>query len=151
MEIKENVNPQTERRLFSKIPLENRKNMQSQKVTCDSRDRPFSVARVGDGLVQDVVGCDERSGANSDSALLCFHSLNLRTCIRFQYLESIRVGVETSHRDPEFHISSVFALEPLTVFPGVLLLGNLKNDFSVCPSINLAVAIFKPFPADLQK
>jgi hypothetical protein len=38
MKIKENVNPGTGKRQFSKIPFENRKNMQSQIVVCDSRE-----------------------------------------------------------------------------------------------------------------
>ena len=38
MEIEENVNPGTERRQFSKIPFENRKNMQVQIVVCDGRN-----------------------------------------------------------------------------------------------------------------
>jgi hypothetical protein len=38
MEIEENVNPRTEKRQFSKMPSENRKNMQSHIVTCDSSD-----------------------------------------------------------------------------------------------------------------
>jgi len=37
MEIEENVNPGTERRLFSKIAFENRKKMQSQSVACDQQ------------------------------------------------------------------------------------------------------------------
>jgi hypothetical protein len=39
MEIEENVNPGKETGQFSKIPFENRKNMQSHIVACDSRDR----------------------------------------------------------------------------------------------------------------
>jgi hypothetical protein len=38
MEIAENVNPGTEKRQFSKIALENRKNMRSQIVVCHSRE-----------------------------------------------------------------------------------------------------------------
>ena len=38
MEIEENVNAGTEQRQFSKIASENRKNMQSQIVVCDSRE-----------------------------------------------------------------------------------------------------------------
>jgi hypothetical protein len=34
MEIEENVNPGMEKRQFSKIPFENRQNMQSQIVVC---------------------------------------------------------------------------------------------------------------------
>ena len=41
MEIEENVNPGIEKRQFSKIPFENRKNMQSQIVACYSRDLPI--------------------------------------------------------------------------------------------------------------
>jgi hypothetical protein len=37
MEIEENVNPGKETGQFSKIPFENRKNMQSHIVACDSR------------------------------------------------------------------------------------------------------------------
>jgi hypothetical protein len=36
MEIEENVNAGTEQQQFSKIAFENRKNMQSQIVVCDS-------------------------------------------------------------------------------------------------------------------
>jgi len=36
MEVEENVNPGTEKRQFSKIPFENRKNMHSQLVVYDS-------------------------------------------------------------------------------------------------------------------
>jgi len=38
MRIEEDVNPGTENRQFSKIPFENRKNLQSQIVICDSRE-----------------------------------------------------------------------------------------------------------------
>jgi hypothetical protein len=37
MEIEENVNPGIGKRQFSKIPFENRQNMQSQIVVCHSR------------------------------------------------------------------------------------------------------------------
>jgi hypothetical protein len=38
MEIEENVNPGMEKRQFSKMAFENRKNMQSQIFVCDSRN-----------------------------------------------------------------------------------------------------------------
>jgi len=38
MEVEENVNPGRGKRQFSKIPFENRKNMHSQIVVCDSRN-----------------------------------------------------------------------------------------------------------------
>jgi hypothetical protein len=39
MEMEENVNPGGQERQFSKIAFENRQNMHSQIVACDSRDR----------------------------------------------------------------------------------------------------------------
>jgi hypothetical protein len=41
MEIEENVNGDGEKRRFSQIPFGNRKNLQSQIVVCDSRNRNF--------------------------------------------------------------------------------------------------------------
>lgn len=52
MEIEENVNPRTERRWFSKIALENRKNMHSQIVAPHSRDLWFLDLSRSTGLCQ---------------------------------------------------------------------------------------------------
>jgi hypothetical protein len=55
MEIEENVNLGTEQRHFSKIPFENRNNMQSQMVVCYSRNQTppprveFTICRHKEG------------------------------------------------------------------------------------------------------
>jgi hypothetical protein len=49
-EIEENVNVRTQNEVFSKITFENRKNMQSHIVVCDSRDRQYWYINAGHNI-----------------------------------------------------------------------------------------------------